>query len=213
LHGLGRTHRSLGRLRRRVSEAGLETWARTYPSRRTGIVELSATVAAWLREDLGERELVAVTHSLGGILLRHMADRLPWRGAVMLAPPNAGSRVAAALGPHPLFRWMFGPAGQEVGRPDRWPAPPRPFAIIAGTAGARGASPPSWLVAARGMLPAGEPSDGTLTVAETRLDGMADFATVPASHTWIMDHPEVAPMILRFFDTGRFRGVGRPSGR
>jgi hypothetical protein len=35
---------------------------------------------------------------------------------------------------------------------------------------------------------------------------MADFATVDASHTWIMNHPEVRAMVLEFLARGRLGG-------
>src|SRR5690606_35287038 len=72
LHGLGRTHRSMGGLRRHLERLGYPTWARTYRSRRGSIEELAAEVAGWTRRDLGSRPLVGVTHSMGGILIRYM---------------------------------------------------------------------------------------------------------------------------------------------
>ena len=40
----------------------------------------------------------AVTHSMGGVVVRHLHDpRLHWQRIVMLAPPNQGSRIAAGL--------------------------------------------------------------------------------------------------------------------
>jgi hypothetical protein len=204
LHGLARTHRSLDGLRRHVEEAGWETWARTYPSRRLGLPELAELLAGWIRADLGDRPVVGVTHSLGGILARHLRDALPWRGLVMLAPPNQGSRVAAALGDHPLYRWWFGPAGRALADPRRWPAPPSPFAVIAGTLGVSRGNLPSWLIHAKRLLPRHEPSDGTVTVEETRLPGMTAYAEVPASHTFVMDHPETRKRVLEFLETSRF---------
>lgn len=204
LHGLARSHRSLAALQRKVERAGHPTWARSYPSRRLEIAGLADWLAERIREDLGDRPLFAVTHSLGGIVVRHLADRLAWRGAVMLAPPNQGSRVADALRDNPVFRWYLGPAGQQVGRPEGWPAPPSPFGVIAGTTSLSPAAPPGWLTRALRLLPPDEPSDGTVAVAETRLDGMADFACVAASHAWIMDHPRVAELVLGFLEEGRF---------
>jgi triacylglycerol lipase len=204
LHGLARTERSLGRLRRLIADAGYPTWACSYPSRRLGLQDLASWLEREIARDLGERELCAVTHSLGGVLVRHMAGGLRWRGVVMLAPPNRGSRVAAAFRDNPLFRWYFGPAGQQLDDPRRWPAPPAPFAVIAGTTHLSPLAPPGWLTRAFGLLPADEPSDGTVAVSETRLAGMADFATVPASHAWIMNHPAVPALILAFLESGRF---------
>lgn len=204
LHGLARTHRSLGRLRGAVERAGYPTWARSYPSRRLGLPELAEWLTRAIREDLGDREIFGVTHSLGGVVVRHMGEGLRWRGVVMLAPPNRGSRVAAAFKDNPLFRWYFGPAGQQVQRALGWPNPPGPFGVIAGTARLSPAAPPSWLTSALALFPPGEPSDGTVSVSETRLPGMAGFATVAASHAWIMNHPEVPGLVLGFLERGRF---------
>jgi pimeloyl-ACP methyl ester carboxylesterase len=208
LHGLARSHRSLSRLRRAVERAGYPTWGRSYPSRRLGLPELAAWLTQAIREDLGEREILGVTHSLGGIVVRHMGEGLRWRGIVMLAPPNGGSRVAAAFKDNPVFRWYFGPAGQQVHHAAGWPPPPAPFAVIAGTARLSPVAPPSWLTSALALFPPGEPGDGTLAVSETRLPGMAGFATVEASHAWIMNHPDVAALVLGFLELGRFPEPG-----
>lgn len=204
LHGLARTHRSMSALRRHVERRGYRTWSRTYPSRRLAVTDLARDVADSIRRDVGPHPLVGVTHSLGGILARHMADLLPWQGLVMLAPPNSGSRVAAALSQSPLFRWYFGPAGAELGDPSAWPAPPEPFAVIAGTRGATLGNVPSWMISALNLLPPGEPSDGTVTVAETRLPGMCGFASVNASHTWLMNHPTTQSLVMYFLEHRRF---------
>ena len=205
LHGMARTHRSMSLLRRLVERAGYPTWSESYPSRRLSIGELGTWVAQHVRRDVPEGELVAVTHSMGGIVFRHMVEHLPWRGAVMLAPPNGGSRVALAFQGNPMFEWFFGPAGRELPDPAGWPDPPSPFAVIAGTRSASAFAPPGLLTRAVGAMPAAEPSDGIVTVAETRLGGMHDFATVNASHTWIMNHPEVRTMVLDYLAGGKLR--------
>ena len=84
----------MSRLRRRLKREGWETWSTTYPSRRGSIASVSNEVARRIAEDLPDRPLLAVTHSMGGIVLRHLADRFDWRGCVLVAPPNAGSRAA-----------------------------------------------------------------------------------------------------------------------
>ncbi len=207
LHGLARTRRSLSGLQRFLKANGYATWSHTYPSRRLSVAALAESVAERIEAELPDRPLVAVTHSMGGILVRHMATRLPWRGVLMLAPPNAGSRVAAGLESNPVFRWYFGPAAQDVARCGDWPAPPMPCAVIAGTRGASVGNVPSWLSSGLGLMPKGEPHDGTVTVAETMVTPMAAFATVPASHTWIMNHPETRRLVLHFLERGRFDGA------
>jgi len=204
LHGMARTHRSLNRLRRAIEEAGFETWARTYPSRQMPLSELAAQVGQWIRDDLSDRPVLGVTHSMGGIIARHLHDTLPWRGVVMLAPPNSGSQLAAHLKESKLFRWYFGPAGQQLDDPSAWPPPPHPTAVIAGTLGPSIGNPPSWVAAGMSLLDQQEVHDGTLAVSETRHPDMVDFATVRASHTWIMNHPRARELVVRFLRQGRF---------
>ncbi len=197
LHGLARRHGSLARLGRVLEAAGHPTWARTYPSRQLSIVAAAEVVTGWLVEAAGDRPLHAVTHSLGGILVRHMRDpRLRWERIVMLAPPNRGSSTAAAFAEHPMFRWFYGPAGVALADGASWPPPPAPFAVIAGTRRLSLANPVSWTSGRR--FGPDEPNDGTVAVAETRLPGMAAFAEVDATHTWIMNHPRVAELTLGF---------------
>ena len=204
LHGLARTRVSLSSLRSHLESLGYPTWARTYPSRTHTLPEMADVVAGWLQEDLPGRELVAVTHSLGGVLVRHLGDRVPFRGVVMLAPPNHGSRVANAFAGNALFRAFYGPAGQQVVCADDWPCPTSPFAVIAGTSSLSIGNPVSWVTRGFGILPAGEPSDGVVTVAETQHPAMADFAAVGASHTWIMNHAEARRLTVQFFERGSF---------
>ncbi len=204
LHGLARRRGSLAGLARFLRTAGFTTWSMTYPSRTATIAEAAAIVTKRIRTELGAAPLAAVTHSLGGILVRHMQDpALAWERVVMLAPPNAGSAVAAAFATNPLYRWFYGPAGLEVGAPEmwaRWPAPRAPFGIIAGTRARAFGNPTSWVT--RRMFDG--PSDGTVTVAEAELAGAAAFTTVPASHTWIMNHALARRQIVAFLTEGRF---------
>jgi triacylglycerol lipase len=205
LHGLARRAGSLASLRRALERAGFPTWARSYPSRRQPIAQLAAEMTERIVADLGDRPLAAITHSLGGVVVRHMHDpRLRWQRIVMLAPPNQGSRLAAGMAARPLFGWFYGPAGRELAAPADWPAPPAPFAVIAGTRARHVGNPTSWL---RRRELADLPSDGTVAVAETELPGMAAFATVDATHTWIMRHERAQALALEFLASGAFAPV------
>ena len=52
------------------------------------------------------------------------------------------------------------------------------------------------------MLPA--ESDGTVSVASAQVDGMRDFVTVPASHSFIMYSNLAIDLTLEFLRSGRF---------
>ncbi|HLL23881.1 MAG TPA: alpha/beta hydrolase [Kofleriaceae bacterium] len=203
LHGLARGHGSMARLGRALRAAGFDTITRTYPSRRHSITYLAEEVAEWLVAEAGDRPVSAVTHSMGGVIVRHVRDaRVRWDRIVMLAPPNRGSQLAAGLAANPVYRWYYGPAGAELADGTAWPAPPAPFAVIAGTRGRALSNPTSWTMARR--FAPGTVHDGTVAVVETRLDGMAAFAEVDATHTWIMNDVRVHALVIRYLQTGGF---------
>lgn len=205
LHGLARGHASLSRLRAALERAGFATWARTYPSRHTSIAAAAAALCDELAQAADGRPLHAVTHSLGGVVLRHMHDpRLDWRRAVMLAPPNQGSTLARGLASNPLFAWFYGPAGVELGLASEWPLPPVPeVAVIAGTRQLALGNPVSWTFGRR-LTAAAHASDGTVTVAETRLPSMRAFTTVDATHTWIMNDARAQALVVAFLRDGNW---------
>ncbi len=203
LHGLARGHGSMAHLGRVLRAAGHDTVSRTYPSRRHSLGYLAGEVAEWIVAEAAGRAVSAVTHSMGGVIVRHLRDpRIQWQRIVMLAPPNQGSQLAAALVRNPVFRWYYGPAGAELASGATWPAPPAPFAVIAGTRALALSNPTSWTFGRR--FGRATPNDGTVAVAETRLAGMAAYAEVDATHTWIMNDPEVHRLVLAYLRDGAF---------
>jgi hypothetical protein len=179
LHGLGRTRRSMARMDDALVHAGFATLRLGYPSTRRPIEEHAASVAALLKDRPIPQKLSFVSHSLGGLVIRQLfAFDAPWRAAVcrvvMLAPPNRGASLAAALDKGGVIRSILGPSFVQIaeGVAETLPVPDVPFAIFAGNA-------------------AGGRGDGLLTVDETRLDGAAEHHVVRAIHTFIMNHPLV----------------------
>lgn len=146
------------------------------------------------------------------MLLRLLAERLPWTAAVLIAPPNAGSRVAKKFVDLALFRAIYGPAGVQLatapGERLALPPPPRPFGVIAGTQRFSLGNPTSWLTHPLGVFGSDADHDGTVAVDETHHADMDDFAAIAANHTWILQHPETARQVLAFLQHGRF---ARPS--
>ena len=203
LHGLARGRGSMEALGGHLRAHGFETWSHTYPSRRHSLQYLADSLTEMLVEHAGDREIHAVTHSMGGIVVRHLQDpRLRWGRIVMLAPPNQGSRIAAGLVRNPLFKWFYGPAARELADASAWPRPPAPFAVIAGTRSLALGNPTSWTVGRR--FAAGVANDGTVAVDETKLDGMHAFAAIDATHTWIMNAPAARRLAVEFLRDGSF---------
>lgn len=213
LHGLARTHRSMAKLESALAKAGYETCNIDYPSRRMPIEALAEHVRARIVEETaGAARVHIVTHSLGGIVVRQIqcVQPLDTLGrVVMLAPPNCGSEIVDALRDWPPFRWWNGPAGLQLGTERGG------FVDLLGpvdfelgvVAGERSLDP----VLGR-LLPS--PHDGKVSVASARVEGMADFRVIRASHTFIMRHPEAIAQTLAFLRDSRFamRDKGAETG-
>lgn len=192
------------KLAARLAREGYAVVNIDYPSTRQRIAALTEHVLADKLSAIAARAatLHFVTHSMGGILVRHYLahHRLPGLGrVVMLSPPNQGSEVVDTLRDNALFRWLHGPAGQELGTdPMSVPRQLGPVDFDLGViTGNRVIEP--WLA---WMIP-GE-SDGKVSVESARVEGMRDFLVVPYSHTFIMQRETVIEHVVRFLRTGRF---------
>eukprot|EP00241_Pyramimonas_parkeae_P012324 CAMPEP_0114247858 /NCGR_PEP_ID=MMETSP0058-20121206/13250_1 /TAXON_ID=36894 /ORGANISM="Pyramimonas parkeae, CCMP726" /LENGTH=273 /DNA_ID=CAMNT_0001361199 /DNA_START=343 /DNA_END=1164 /DNA_ORIENTATION=- len=223
LHGLMRGEASMRSLARSVHLAtGLECISVGYPSSSMSLSELAAVTAQRVRDACGpDAAVFAVTHSMGGVVLRHMQG-LPgtggvrWVGCCMLAPPNRGSTVSRRLLRAPVagavFRALAGPAVVDLAStPEqcdaRWPAPPQPCGIIAATVSLSVLNPTSWMTTAFGMLPA--ESDGTLALEEVKLPDelVTDFTSLDSNHSFVMCHHDAGELVSNFIKYGRFRPV------
>lgn len=209
LHGLGRTARSMAGLAGYLEQHGYRVVNLDYPSRSMSIAEL----AELLGDDLAqccygeEANVDFVAHSLGGIVVREYLSRhgQGYRGrVVMLGPPNHGSELVDALAATPLFEELLGPAAVELGtEPSSVPNALGPVQFDLGViAGSRSLNPLwSWLIPGD--------DDGKVAVDRARVEGMADFLVLPASHTFMMDAAEVREETLAFLRDGHFRGLDR----
>ncbi|RKY17837.1 MAG: hypothetical protein DRQ55_14850 [Planctomycetota bacterium] len=202
LHGLGRTRGSLQGLDDALRREGLHTLALSYPSTRASIEEHAARISGLIEQLEGVQRISFVTHSLGGIVARALLarpagwrERLALGRVVMLAPPNRGSALAAALNGL-IFEAALGPSGQQLASDAiaRLPAPPCPFGIVAAGRGTSDGYNP--------LLPGDD--DGVVSVQEALLPGAADTLIVEGLHTFLMDNEDVHAATARFLRTGRF---------
>ena len=205
LHGLARTSSSMDEMELALTDDGYQVVNDSYPSREYPIEELAPLAIDAGLEKCGElneqRKVHFVTHSLGGILVRYYFENndLEQLGrVVMLAPPNQGSEASDDLRDVPGFDLLNGPAGAQLGKgedsvPLQLGSPEFEFAVVAGD---RSIDPITSAV-----LP--NPDDGKVSVADTKLDGMSDFALVNVSHAYIMQNDEVIEMVKRFLRTGK----------
>jgi hypothetical protein len=119
----------------------------------------------------------------------------------MLGTPNGGSEIADRLKDLLFYRAWFGPAGQQlVTRRDPSPGAmlspvDYPLGIIAGN---RSIYPIS-------SAPLPKPHDGRVSVASTKLDGMADHIVIRASHPWLVRDAAAIEQTIAFLRDGQFR--------
>ena len=139
-----------------------------------------------------------VTHSLGGIIVRHFLaiHPLPNLGrVVMLAPPNRGSEVADVLYSTFLARCVVPLRELGTAAMTALPAPAYPVGVIAGS---RSHIP----LFSRWMNHV--PNDGVVAVERTKLDGMADFIVLPRTHTMLPWSRDALTQVFGFLENGRF---------
>lgn len=205
LHGMARTKFSMGKLENYLIEQGYQVVNDGYPSTREPVEKIAAVYLTPMVESCraaGAEKIHIVTHSLGGIVVRqYLQDHALPKGSriVMISPPNQGSELADALRHLWPYKWLNGPAGQELGtEPDSLPNTLTPVdAEIGVITGNRSLNPVfSWLIP-------GE-DDGKVSVERAKLAEMADFLVVPAGHTFIMRHPDVLDQVVSFLANGKF---------
>lgn len=214
LHGLFRTSRSMSKMQRALESAGYTVWNVEYPSRTAHIPKLAddaiGRALAECRQN-GATKIDFVTHSMGGILVRSYLARhsVPDLGrVVMLAPPNQGSEIVDKLGGFKLFKWINGPAGNEMGTdkdslPNQLGPANFPLGIIAGDRSI------NWINSL--LIPGAD--DGKVSVNRAKLAGMTDFIVIHATHSLIMRNSEAIRQTMAFLQNGTFTAARtRPCG-
>lgn len=203
VHGILRSTGTFTKLEEALIAQGFDAVAISYPSTRSTIEEHAEGLARLLDRQEGSETVSFVTHSMGGLVVRDLLagedawkDRIKVHRIVLVAPPNQGSAIARLLEEVPAYRLVYGAAGQEL-TPEAAaliPGLEAPFAIIAGGRGdGRGFNP---------LLPGDD--DGTVGLAETRLEGAADFLVVPEIHALISNHQDTIRATINFLKHGRF---------
>lgn len=189
----------------RLRERGYRVVNIDYPSREKTVEQLAGTVipGALNQCDAARAQTVHfVTHSMGGILVRYFLQHhgVPNLGrVVMTGPPNQGSQVVDAWRNVPGFSLLNGRAGDQLGTDPGGIAAQLgpvsyPVGVIAGTRSIN-------LILSL-SLPG--PNDGKVTVANTRVEGMADFVALPVAHPFIPADSRVIRQTMHFLERGTF---------
>jgi hypothetical protein len=118
----------------------------------------------------------------------------------MLGTPNGGSEIADRLKNFLPYRILFGPVGQQLGTQRDaalqalFPPADYPVGVIAGN---RSIDPISSM-----FLP--RPHDGRVSVANTRLDSMADHIVLATAHPWLPENDIAIEATIAFLRDGKF---------
>lgn len=203
VHGLYMTGHDMFVLRMRLRKAGFATAHFSYRTVKRGIEANASELNGFLRR-LDAPLVHLVGHSLGGLVIRRLLADFPEQRpgrVVTLGTPHNGSLIARRMQDAALGRWLLGRSreGALLGGLPPWPEG-RELGVIAGTVSV-GAS-----LLIPGMvrqLP--RPNDGTVAVAETRLEGLADHICLPVSHTALLFSRPVADQVVAFLRDGHFR--------
>lgn len=214
LHGLARSPDSMVKMAASLESAGFDVCNVGYPSRDYAIEQLAAeNVLPAILKCVGAkpRPVNFVTHSMGGIIVRHLevsTNRVTFGRVVMLGPPNGGSQVVDKLGGMAPFQWINGPAGQQLGTgKTSMPVTLGPSALEIGVIAGRNS-----INLILSTLIDGD-DDGKVSVENAKLKGMRDFLVVEASHPLLMNNEEVIRQTIHFLRSGRFARDAQPRAR
>lgn len=194
IHGLWMHGVSMRWLGARLREAGFEPEEFSYASVNGG----PDTAVPRLIDAIGAVPTHLVAHSLGGLMAVNAlrAADLPVPRLVCLGTPLCGSAAARSLlGQLPLAAAML---GRSAGLLQGGCAPWTGTTAIGVVAGSTPHGLGQFFARFDGM------SDGTVSVAETRLDGLADHVVVPASHSGLLFSQPVARQVVAFLRAGAF---------
>jgi len=203
LHGLARSDKAMNKMAKELRTEGYTVINHDYPSTKFTIEVLTEKVFKTLEPQIKKAQTVHfVTHSMGGIILRqHLEDHeIPNLGrVVMLAPPSRGSEVPDKLGNLFIYKWINGPAGNQLGtgtnsHPLRLKAPTFELGIIAGD---RSINP------ILSMLIPG-PDDGKVSLARVKPAAYTDYIKLHATHACMAKNKKVIAQTKYFLKHGAF---------
>lgn len=205
LHGMWRTSFAMNSIEAFLTEQGYNVVSISYPSTdhevQTLVEEYLVPEIEKLQQNSDGR-IHFVTHSMGGILVRYYLKHHEMTAlgkVVMIAPPNHGSELTGVFDDTEWFTKFAGPAGEQLkADDDSWVnglgKVDFELGVVAGNYNTNWIT--SWL------LP-GE-DDGAVSLESTKIEGMADFITVPEKHYKIRSAKVVMQQAAYFLKYGHF---------
>jgi len=194
----------MAKLEKALTKQGYSTINMAYPSTKYPIEELAEnTISNALTRCHNCAQVHFVTHSLGGILVRHYLANHTIENlgrVVMLGPPNKGSNIVNKLHQFAVYKFINGPAGLQLGSeesslPNQLGAVNFELGVIAGT---RTVNPLLSLMLEK-------PNDGKVSVENSKVDGMTEHLALPVTHTFMMNNSSVISYVIHFLKHGTFK--------
>lgn len=178
-----------------------------YPSTRSGLSEIVDLLLPRVAEASSAAvggKVHLIGYSMGGLVIRAILKRYRPTNlgrVVMVGTPNGGSQIADFAKDWPLFRKLYGPAGQQLVTDQR------AFAELFGVvdyelgiiAGNRTIDPVSSLIFGGRRVP----NDGKVSVESTKLPG-AEHIVIAANHTFFPLNREMWRQASAFLASGHF---------
>lgn len=205
LHGLWMNRLVMQYLGTSLARAGFSTHTLAYRSMQGTLSEHRALLAQSLA-DLPEPRVHLVGHSMGGVIAMDFLGHLGRSGkegagqrmgrTLLLGSPVVDCGAARDFGESAGGRLMLGESVTVWREAFPLKVPPdREVGAIAGT---------KRLGLAQLFVDIPGDNDGVVSVAETRLAGLADHIVLPVSHTGMLFSSAVADQCAAFLKDGRF---------
>ncbi len=190
IHGMGRDPLDMMLLGYRLWRGGLKPRYFGYYATFEGYAPCLQRLVRSIDRRAAGQPYILVGHSLGTVLSRAALPLLaaPPQACFFIAPPTAACAWALRMKERWLYRVLTREMGQKLADPAfmaALPVPVMPSIIFAGTKG------PRW-----DWWPSGHAvNDGILTLEESRI-GDVPLIELDALHSFIMNHPRVAEVIV-----------------
>ncbi len=205
LHGFGKSSSSLEKIADKLKKCGYRAINIEYPSRSHNISEIAEKfVLPRIAKEIETcSKIHFVGYSMGGIITRYILEYYKPKNlgrVVLIATPNQGTEVVNSLSKYTWFKTIFGPAILDVAVNSSFLTnlPNRVDYETGVISGNLSVNPISSLFFIKGD------DDGTVSIENTKLDGMKDNIIIPATHFSLLYNDVVIKEVEYFISNGCF---------
>jgi pimeloyl-ACP methyl ester carboxylesterase len=182
---------------KRLRDKGHVVRSFSYPTRNNTLEGHADELRVFIGQpDVARLHLVG--HSMGGLVILKMLSRyddLPPGRIVLMGTPVKGSQVVKRMEILPGHKVMFGKAREDLLKGFAQAPREHQTGMISGTR-------PVGL--GRIVGSPDEPSDGTVAVSETNLEGLKDRIKMPVGHSGLLLSADVVEQLEQFLIHGSF---------